>query len=490
MRARHVAHVLLAGSLLWSCGSKEDGAPQDGDAGRHDASVPSTGDDDDDGDDDEAEGGEASDASDGGGPVVVDGGDASSAADSSVSDGGSPTAPTVLPTGSALTPTQLALIVNLDDPVSVAVAAYYQQKRAIPAANVVSVHVPRHATITSAVFAPIKAAVDAATPAGVQAYAVTWTQPFSVDGESITSAFALGVDDKWRNTSGGTCSMTAESPYYLQESTTPFTTFGVRPTMMLAGAAQQDVLDLIDRGIRSDNTYPTGTDYMIRTTDPSRSVRYPEFQAFAASWDPATGITPVYVDNSAGKGSNVITGKTDVLFYFQSLSTVPSITTNTYLPGALADHLTSSGGAVPTSGQMSVVAWLQAGATASYGSVEEPCNYTAKFPDPQLAIPRYYRGGTALESYWYSVQWPGEGLFVGEPLAQPSAKPRTTFVGGTLTIETTWLKPGHMYRLEGSASASGTFATVQDGISVTKVDVATLTVVHPTYAFYRIVLVS
>ena len=39
-----------------------------------------------------------------------------------------------------------------------------------------------------------------------------------------------------------------------------------------------------------------------------------------------------------------IMGKTDVLFYVQGLASVPDIDTDTYLPGAVADHLTSYGG--------------------------------------------------------------------------------------------------------------------------------------------------
>ncbi|HEY6460731.1 MAG TPA: hypothetical protein VIY73_11290, partial [Polyangiaceae bacterium] len=80
--------------------------------------------------------------------------------------------PTVLPIGNALTASSLAVIVNVDDPTSVAVGAYYQQKRTLPAANVISVHVPAGASITSAQFATVQSAVDAALPAGIQALAL------------------------------------------------------------------------------------------------------------------------------------------------------------------------------------------------------------------------------------------------------------------------------------------------------------------------------
>ena len=91
-----------------------------------------------------------------------------------------------------------------------------------------------------------------------------------------------------------------------------------------------------------------------------------------------------------------------------------------WVPGALADHLTSYGGQLlNTRGQMTALEWLEAGATASYGSVSEPCNHWQKFPHPQVLLLHYVQGATALEAYWRSVAWPAQGVFVGEPLAAP-----------------------------------------------------------------------
>jgi hypothetical protein len=227
---------------------------------------------------------------------------------------------------------------------------------------------------------------------------------------------------------------------------------------------------------------------MVITSDAVRSVRSFEFQELAASWDPATGVTCVIQDNSDGGSSDALTGKKDVLFYFTGLASVPDIDADTYLPGAFADHLTSFGGQVPTSGQMSAVAWLKVGATASFGTVVEPCNYTQKFPDPSIAVPRYFQGATAVEAYWKSVQWPGEGLFIGDPLAAPWRSPIVTFQNGTLSIKTSALKPGVTYRVEGGPSATGPFSVVQGGITTPKYDYVTVTVPNATEAVYRIVL--
>jgi hypothetical protein len=68
---------------------------------------------------------------------------------------------------------------------------------------------------------------------------------------------------------------------------------------------------------------------------------------------------------------------------------------------------------------MSILRWLEAGATGSYGAVVEPCNFPGKFPSPGVAIRHYLRGESLIEAYWKSVAMPGQGIFVGEPLAAP-----------------------------------------------------------------------
>jgi len=58
-----------------------------------------------------------------------------------------------------------------------------------------------------------------------------------------------------------------------------------------------------------------------------------------------------------------------------------------------------------------------------YGSVSEPCNILGKFPDPAVLFNHYLNGDTLLEAYWKSVRMPGQGPFIGEPLARPFARP-------------------------------------------------------------------
>ena len=112
----------------------------------------------------------------------------------------------------------------------------------------------------------------------------------------------------------------------------------------------------------------------------------------------------------------------DVMFFFTGAKSVPYLNRLGFLPGALADHLTSAGGVLIGSSQMSILGWIEAGATGSFGAVTEPCNFPQKFPDPALAMMYYLNGETLIEAYWKSVRRPGQGVFVGEPLAKPFAK--------------------------------------------------------------------
>jgi len=397
-----------------------------------------------------------------------------------------PVAPTVFLPKAALDPAEVAIVVNDADAQSLAVAEYYRVQRAIPQGNVVHLTFSTGAVLDPVEFATVKADLDAALGTDIQALVLTWAQPHRVGCMSATSAFALGFDTVYCNTSGGPCGVTAAVDYYNSDSAYPFSDHGIRPAMALSAASEQDAYDLIDRGIAADDTFPAGDGYFLRTTDAARSVRWSDFIATVGLLSHPGGLDLTYLDNSAGGGSNTLVDAVDVLFYFTGLADVPGIDTNTYLPGAVADHLTSFGGQIPSGGQMSVQEWLTAGATASYGTVVEPCNYEQKFPRTSVMLPRYFRGATVLEAYWKSVQWPGEGLFVGEPLARPWGASAITFEDGTLTIETNFLDPTRNYQLVAADSADGPYDPVLEDISVSDTMRTTIVLANAAAPFYRL----
>lgn len=394
--------------------------------------------------------------------------------------------PTVILPRAGLDVSELALLVNDQDPQAMAVAAYYAEKRKLPPGNIITLSFPVSDTLSVADFGNLKAQIDAALSPQIQAFAIAWTNPHKVECQSLVSALALGADKKFCSTQGNPCGPSAPSGFYNSASLAPFTDHALRPAMHLAGVTADDVFKLIDRGVASDSTYPTGTGYFVRTTDTARSVRWPDQQGTQAMWDYDGGLDLQYLDNSAGMSLDYIENKTDVLFYLTGLADVPQLKTNTYLPGAIADHLTSYGGQIPQSGQMSIVRWLEAGATGSYGTAFEPCNYPDKFPVASVLLPHYFRGETLIEAYWKSVAWPGEGVFIGEPLARPWGGAIVAWEDPKLTIATYQLVPGAKYMLESGDSADGPWSLVTGDLSIAMHMRAEITVQNATAPFYRI----
>ncbi len=399
-----------------------------------------------------------------------------------------PLAPTVTLPRAGLDASELAVLVNAMDPQSVAVADYYREKRQIPDANVITLSFPPAESLDAATFNALKAEIDAAAGPQIQAFAVAWTNPHRVDCQSLVSALALGVDPIYCSTQGNPCGATAPSGYYDSPSYAPYTDHGLRPAMHLAGLTAEDVFEVIDRGVASDSTYPGGVGYFIRTTDAARSVRWPDQQATVTAWAYDGGLELQYLDNSTGMGTDYITGQTDVLFYLTGLADVPEIASNTYLPGAVADHLTSYGGQIPQSFQMSILRWLEAGATASYGTAFEPCNYPNKFTAASVLLPHYFRGETVIEAYWKAVDWPGEGVFIGEPLARPWGGAIVTWEDPKLTIATYQLVPGQLYELQSGDTADGPWTTVTTDISVAMNMRSEIVVEDATAPHYRLIL--
>jgi hypothetical protein len=257
--------------------------------------------------------------------------------------------------------------------------------------------------------------------------------------------------------------------------------------MMVAGFTLQDALLLIDKGAAAAQTLPSANAYLVRTTDTGRSnPRYVDFEGSAVYWDHPNGLHVVYIDNSAGTGSDFIQNAANVLFYETSLSGVLAINTNKYLPGAVADHLTSFGGALLERVQMSVLNWLQAGVTASYGTVTEPSADYRKFPQASILLNTYFSGNTVVEAYTKSVELPHQGVFVGDPLARPFGTKASLTEKG-LVIKTSILKPGFKYTLLGGDSCSAPFNKLQSNISVSQQSHKTITDSSGYHPVYRLV---
>ena len=393
------------------------------------------------------------------------GGGGSAASSDTGSGGGAGASLTLQLPASGLAPADLAVVVAEGDALSEAVGAAYVAARGVPAANLIRVKLSTASDVISASdFATLRADLQARLPAGVQATLLTWAAPSRVQGScsmGITSAMTLGYDPRYCSPTPSSCASTAVSPLFDSESRRPATELGLRPSMLLGARSLADAQALIQRGLAADASYPAGDGWLLRTSDADRSVRWTDFVTLPSAWAGALQLN--YLDNSGGPASgDTLSNRSNVLFYLTGLAQVGGLSTLQFRPGALADSLTSYGGVLPGgNGQMPITSWLSAGATASYGTVEEPCNLTQKFSQASVLIDQYWRGATAIEAYWKAVQMPGQGLFVGEPLAQPYRDtPSLAIVNGEYQIKTRSLRPGASYALQYRTSSTGSWTTL------------------------------
>lgn len=362
--------------------------------------------------------------------------------------------------GTTINKDNLYVVQNTNDQSSMVLAKEYATKRNIPTSHILNVALPVQKNITATQAQILTTTLSTATDA--KGFALAWSQPYRVgSNQSITSFVANGaVPDSTFTT---TCNVTPFSTYYstgpyktdskITDNSTLFKTSTVKPTMLLAsytsingtniidptkltpGTTDMDtylsgIRNTIDKGIGADFKNYTGTAYYLKTTDSARNVRYTDQQKAATSYQ--NYLNSQYLEQ------NSLGGKSDILIYQTGLANLDPTESgaNTYLDGAIADTLTSySGGLYDSGGQISILSYLKAGVTASYGTVREPCNYTAKFPQASVLVQHLIAGDSIIEAYYKSVQWPTEGLFIGEPLARPYTRIVATIKDGQVYLK-------------------------------------------------------
>jgi len=380
-------------------------------------------------------------------------------------------------------PDQLLVVVNTADQQSEDVADEYMAKYHIPSGNRLRLSFPKTDVMLGNDFDSVYDTIDSflRSKPQLQAIVITWTEPWKVAppnsdaGMGLTSAVTFGFKSQYYNDSEGSCDVTAASPFYGKDLSKPYDDFGLRPAMMLAGTNATKAIDVIHRSLDAKSTFPLPTGYLVRTTDDDRSVRYYQMVQADDFWTTTFGLQIDYRDNSHGPDSdNYVKNRDDVLYYFTGLKDVDFLNTLTFVPGAVADHLTSFGGQLTNEGgQMSILRWLEAGASGSYGTVAEPCNFADKFTNVSMFLQRYFAGAPLIDAYWYSVREPGEGIFVGDPMAQPYAPSARINHAGQVEFTTTGLVNRHLYKVTG-IDGSGNSIVLLNGVHIDKADLRVL----------------
>lgn len=314
---------------------------------------------------------------------------------------------------------QLGLVINTADPYSIEVGEYYAKRRRLGGAQILRMDLPMNEQLTPIEFEVLRERIERQFGPEIQAVALAWNAPWAVDCNSLTGALTLGLDKALCQQS---CGRTRPSAYFNSRSARPWTDHGMRLSMLLAAGTVEQGKALVDRGLASEGSLglrgaPAVTALFVTSDDLARNVRsilYPP-QSISSRGGVDIEVIPI----------RALQSRQNLVMVQAGSAKIPALETLGWVPGALADHLTSFGGVLSyRHGQTMAIDWIRSGVTATYGIVSEPCNHLQKFPHPQALLLHYLQGQTAVEAYWKSVLWPQQGLFVGDPLAAPFSRAR------------------------------------------------------------------
>jgi uncharacterized protein (TIGR03790 family) len=206
----------------------------------------------------------------------------------------------------------------------------------------------------------------------------------------------------------------------------------------LDGFDDTDATALVDRAVASDGTFPKAELLCMAAEDDARGARDPECEETTRMLT-AAGFTGTFLATF----DPTLSGHTVAAYFTGSASgLVTAIAGNTFVPGAIADNLTSFGAAISNfscnaagtvcpenENQVSIARFIRAGATGAHGTVNEPLNNV--FPNAGAYL-HYTFGYSMGESYFFNqrfLYW--QNIHLGDPLATPYAqRPAVTIAGG------------------------------------------------------------
>lgn len=399
---------------------------------------------------------------------------------------------------SRLQPSQLAVLANAQNPYSVGstgttvcaagatgngstaikddgVVGYYVRKWSVPCANVFIVsYAVKSGTagysMTEAIYTSSILPVLNLMPGNtgnplttIQAIAIGWADSGflvpalntrsgnvahglqSLSAVIATKTIATGTACVDPGSSAGLFGYGPANPYFNSTSKAPYSDFGIRPAMFLAGETCQSC---------PTNGYVLGpwvpdvavmkkvidAAFAAKDTNPSNGVAYWAYtSAGPGSFVSPNGVgTPsapnTYFSSVPGRLANELLLSTPVAHAASTTVSSPNIlmymnnspnyvySGATFIPGSgVGWSIRSTTGSIPyDNNQTPVASWLNQGAIAGYGTAVEYCvNATAKYPQGDIFLRNYTQGQTVIEALWKSTQQFWQGNFVGDPLASP-----------------------------------------------------------------------
>lgn len=221
---------------------------------------------------------------------------------------------------------------------------------------------------------------------------------------------------------------------------------GHHPAMMIGVFYEpldaDNLPELLKRAVGADHTSPEGTVAIVTNTDVRTTARLPQMEP-AVERLRARGV-PVHLATRAEPPPDRMIG------VMKGAANVPVQRYRGRLaPGSFAEHLTSFAGTFHNDSQTKMTRWIEAGAAATAGTVDEPFAIWTKFPLVEI-FERHMLGNTILESLSQSVGSPYQSLFLGDALSRPWGK---TLEG--ITLETEWEERTLLVRAQGIRADPG-----------------------------------
>ncbi len=179
------------------------------------------------------------------------------------------------------------------------------------------------------------------------------------------------------------------------------------------GNSLAEAIEGMERSAGADFTHPEGSFYFCLTKDVRTTTRKWAFDSVIEQLQELGFDAEIVEQTLPANKNNVLGVQSGAPNYNWAISR------SEFVPGALADNLTSFGGQLRVgSSQTKLTQFLRGGAAGSSGTVTEPFAIQNKFPLPHMYL--YYAQGASLaEAFHLSVAGPYQLLIMGDPVCQP-----------------------------------------------------------------------
>lgn len=362
----------------------------------------------------------------------------------------------------ALGPHEVLLLANRNSSASLSLAREYAAMRHIPDANLVVLDLPSSLgtelspdDFTRLIWSPVQVA---ARQRRLDDHILAWIYsvdfpvrikadpPLSIQGLTFLRNRLPDKDAVAKGTYASPLFAGPENPRFAgfpaQSLDVPRAWLGEDmplPSMALGylgspGNTRDEILACLRRGVAADGTRPDGTVYFVTNSDVRSTCRAWQFAPVVRELQ-RQGLTATITNELPAQAPSLM----GLTLGAANVTMQPGWA---FVPGAIAEHLTSFGACFEDPGQTKITDWIRAGATASAGTVTEPYSIWSKFPHARVYC-HLAAGCTVLESFYQSIRCPLQILLVGEPLAAPWAPASTLSLrgldafepGATVTVE-------------------------------------------------------